>query len=64
VRGLPENADCANVRVMFGDVPLRVTYARGAQINAEIPKDAAGTREELTVAVGNVVSQPAALKIS
>jgi tRNA (mo5U34)-methyltransferase len=64
VRGLPENADCANARVMFGDIPLRVAYAKGAQINAQVPQDAAGTRGRLTVAVGNVVSQPAALKIS
>jgi tRNA (mo5U34)-methyltransferase len=63
VTSLPDNADVNNVRVTFRDLPLRVTYAKGTQINAEIPNDTAAGDGELRVTIGQAQSSPAALHV-
>jgi len=70
VRGLPENADRHNVRVMLGARRLMLDYVaspsgdEACQLNAMIPADMAPGDYALTVAVGSTVSAPVNLRLT
>jgi tRNA (mo5U34)-methyltransferase len=67
VKGLPEHADKANVRVLFNGAPMRIEHLESGpkvvQINAAIPDGAKDGKAQLVIEFGNRRAGPAKLRV-